>query len=108
MHDRGMVQPAQFGPNLLQRGTGFLAHQIHGDLARPDNLTITLITTHALDINVVIATNTLQNLDRRQARRRFALTINMFERLNRYAPRKRDIMQWIIRNYAVKGTLKLA
>src|SRR5258708_38615841 len=103
-----MVTPAQVVHNLLQRGTGFLAHQIHGDLAGPDNLTLTLITTHALDINDVITTNTLQNLGRRQARGRFGLTINKFERLSRYAHRKRDIMQRSIGNYAVKGTLKLA
>ncbi len=103
-----MVTPAQFGANLQQGGTGFLAHQVHGNLAWPDDLTLPLLSAHPFDINIVIATNTLQNLGWRQICGRFARAIDVFERLSCHAYRKRGIMQRGIGKHTIKRTFKLA
>ena len=46
VHNGGMVAPAQFCADLKKRGTCLFTHQIHSYLARPHDVTITLLSSH--------------------------------------------------------------
>ena len=62
VNDGRVVASAQRAANLQQRSACLLPHHIHRNLARPGNFAVALPASQPLSINIVIATDSFDDL----------------------------------------------
>src|SRR5579885_3365077 len=108
MHDGGVVTTAKLGADLQPGGVGLLTHDVHGDLARPDDFAIPLLAAHEGRVDAVVAADTFQHLGHGQVSERLAIGVEVFERLHGEADSQRGLLQRGVGNDAIKRAFQFA
>src|SRR5579875_253162 len=108
MHDGGVVAPTKLSADLEPGSIRLFTHDVHGDLARPDDLAVALLAAHESRVDAVVAANSFQHLGDGQVRQRLAVGVEVLKRLHGEADGERGIVQCGIGDDTVERPLQLA
>src|SRR3989442_710532 len=108
MHNGRVIASAQCGTDLEQGGAGLFAHDIHGNLARPDHITVALFSTDQFGGDVIETADAFQYFRHSQVRKWFTITVDMLQGLGGQTHGKRSIFERGIGDHAVERSLQLS